>query len=448
MKYSIIGAAKSGIAAAKLAKNKGFDVFLSELKGAEKFPEEIKLLDSLEIPYEFGQNSDDIISNTDCIITSPGVPSEIPVFQKAHSLGIPIISEMEFGRSFIPENPLIAITGTNGKTTTTTLTTYIFNRAGRKAWSAGNIGTPISELVGKIAPTDFIIAETSSFQLDKIQKFRPNVGIILNVTPDHLYYHHTFENYRDTKFRISENQTSEDYLILNKDDINTDRKYAHKNGEKILEFSVKEPVEFGAWNRNGILCIKLPNYKKEEEIMKFEDILLPGTHNAYNSMAAALAARIYEISNENLRDSLEAFEGVEHRLEFVRTLDGVDYVNDSKATNVNATWYALSSYKKPIVWIAGGRGDHNDYSQLDKLVEKNVKSIIAIGEETDAIFNHYAAMKRVIKADSMEKAINEARGEAENGDIVLFTPACKSFDWFLNYEHRGEVFKDIVNSLK
>ena len=447
MKYSVIGAAKSGIAAAKLAKRKGFDVFLSESKSAEAFPEEIKILDSLHIPYEFGGNSDEVCAGTDCIVSSPSVPTGIPVFKKAAELNIPIISEMEFGRSFIPDNPLIAITGTNGKTTTTTLTSYIFNRSGRKAFSAGNIGIPISDIVDTVSPSDIIVAEVSSFQLDRTIKFHPNVGIILNVTPDHLYYHKTFENYRTAKFKVAENLTPNDFLILNKDDINTNRKFAQNCRGTILEISLQDSVEYGAWKKDGKLCIKLPN-NKEEEIMKFEDILLPGTHNAYNSMAAALAARIYEISNENLRDSLEAFEGVEHRLEFVRTLDGIDYVNDSKATNINATWYALSSYKKPIVWIAGGRGDHNDYSQLDKLVQKNVKSIVAIGEETDAIFNHYAAMKRVIKAESMETAVEVARNEASKGDLVLFTPACKSFDWFLNYEHRGEVYKNIVNSLK
>ena len=182
--------------------------------------------------------------------------------------------------------------------------------------------------------------------------------------------------------------------------------------------------------------------------MELNEILLPGTHNAYNSMAAALAARVFEISNENIRDSLMAFEGVEHRLEFVRALDGIDYVNDSKATNINATWYALSSYKKPLVWIAGGRGDNNDYSALDELVRRNVKSIVAIGEEADAIFNHFAHVVRIEKADSMEEAVEKARKQAEDGDIVLFTPACKSFDWFNSYEHRGEVFKKVVRRLK
>lgn len=447
MKYLVIGAAKSGIAAAKLAKRNGFDVILSESKPANDFADVIAEMDALGIQHEFGGNTLEALAGTDCIITSPGVPRGIPLFEAARERNIPIISELEFGRSFIPNNPLIAVTGTNGKTTTTTLITYIFNRAGRTAHSAGNIGTPISELVDKIKSTDFIIAELSSFQLDHIDKFRPDFAVILNITPDHLYYHKTFEDYRDVKFRVAENMTPNDCLLLNADDENTATKYAHTKG-KIYKLSMQAPQELGVYNRNGSMCIKLSPKAEEEKIMKLNEILLPGTHNAYNSMAAALAARVFEISNENIRDSLMAFEGVEHRLEFVRTLDGIDYVNDSKATNINATWYALSSYKKPLVWIAGGRGDNNDYSALDELVRQNVKSIVAIGEEADAIFNHFAHIVRIEKADSMEEAVEKARKQAEDGDIVLFTPACKSFDWFNSYEHRGEVFKKVVRRLK
>ncbi len=445
MKYTVIGAAKSGISAAKLAKRKGFEVFVSESKSADGFPEEIKLLNELGIDYEFGGNTDRALDCTDCIVTSPGVPPNIQLFQDAKKFNIPIISELEFGRSFIPNQKLIAITGTNGKTTTTTLITYMFNRAGITAHSAGNIGTPISDLVDNISKDDVIIAELSSFQLDRIKDFRPDVGIILNITPDHLYYHKTFENYKEAKFKVCMNQTNEDSLVLNADDGETKAEFAQTKG-KILQFSMN-PVEYGVYNRDGKMCVRLPNMQKEEEIMLLDEILLPGVHNAYNSMAAALAARVFEIKNENIRDSLMAFEGVEHRLEFVRVINGVDFVNDSKATNINATWYALSSYKKPLIWIAGGRGDNNDYSALDSLVKKNVKAIIAIGDEAEAIFNHYCAMVRVIKADSMEAAVRLAKEQAHADDIVLFTPACKSFDWFLNYEHRGEVFKEIVNSL-
>ncbi len=445
MNITIIGAAKSGVAVAKLASRKGYKVFLSESKSSDNFPNEINLFNDLGINYEFGGNSDKCLEKCDLIVTSPGVPSDIEVFKKADKLGIKIISELEFGRSFIPNNKLIAITGTNGKTTTTTLINYIFNKSGKPSRLAGNIGFPISDLVDDIAEDEVVVAELSSFQLDRIDKFRPDVAIILNVTPDHLYYHKTFENYRKAKFAISKNQNENDILILNADDGDCSVNFANTLG-KIYQFSIN-PLKNGIYQKDGKMCVKLPNMQKEEEIMQFSEMGLPGVHNAYNAMAAALAARVFEIRNENIRDCLMAFEGVEHRLEKVRTLNDVDYINDSKATNVNATWYALSSYKKPIIWIAGGRGDNNNYSLLDELVKKYVKEIIAIGEESEAIFNHFSAIKSCEKANSMEEAIQLAKLKAEKGDVVLFTPACKSFDWFLNYEHRGEVFKEIVNSL-
>lgn len=445
MNITVIGAAKSGEAAAKLASRKGYKVFVSESRSSEKFEKEINLFKELGIDSEFGGNTDKCLDKCDLIVTSPGVPSDIEIFKKASGKGIKIISELEFGRLFIPNNKLIAITGTNGKTTTTTLANYIFNNSGRKAYEAGNIGTPISDLVDNISESDVIVAELSSFQLDRIDKFRPDVGIILNLTPDHLYYHKTFDNYRKAKFNICKNQTEKDILILNADDGEIAAKYADTRGT-ICRFSMS-PLECGIYAKNGKMCVKLPNMQKEEELMLMNEIKLPGVHNAYNAMAAALAARVFEIRNENIRDCLMAFEGVEHRLEFVRNLNGVDYINDSKATNVNATWYALSSYKKPLIWIAGGRGDSNDYSLLDESVKKNVKSIIAIGEEADPIYDHFSSMKKCTKAFTMDEAVKMAKEQAESGDIVLFTPACKSFDWFLNFEHRGEVFREAVKNL-
>ena len=222
---------------------------------------------------------------------------------------------------------------------------------------------------------------------------------------------------------------------------------AAKHAKSQVAFFSINPVQQGIYAKDGKMVVRFPKQHEEEEIMLVDEIGIPGTHNVYNSLAAAMAARAFEVRNENIRDSLMAFTGVEHRLEFVRTLDGVDYINDSKATNINATWFGLSSYTKPLVWIAGGRGDSNDYSKLDSLVRKNVKAIIAIGEEADAIFNHYCTMVRCIKASTLEEAVSEAHSQAESGYIVLFTPACKSFDMFVNYEHRGHVFKEIVNSL-
>ncbi len=450
MNYTIIGAARSGLAAADLAKRLGFEVFVTESKKAEEMPEaEIKLKES-QIDHEFGCNSEKAFEKADCIITSPGVPPAAPVILEAEKRGIEIISELEFAFQNC-KNPVIGITGTNGKTTTTALTAFILNRGGRSAVACGNIGSPMSAYVGRVTGDTALVVEISSFQLDRIKTFRPDVAVILNITPDHIGYHGSMDKYIEAKFKIFSMQNENNLLILNADDpvVMAAKQQLEESpaitAAKTAYFSMN-PVEYGIFKKGEAMTARFTQHK-EEKIMLFDELSLPGTHNAYNSMAAALAARAFEIRNEDIRDSLMAFEGVEHRLELVRTLHGVDYVNDSKATNINATWYALSSYKRPLVWIAGGRGDNNDYSPLDELVEKNVKAIITIGEESDSIFNHYCTKKRVEKAHTLEEAVEKTRDFAEEGDIVLFTPACKSFDMFMNYEHRGEVFKKAVNSL-
>jgi UDP-N-acetylmuramoylalanine--D-glutamate ligase len=454
MNYTVIGAGRSGLSAALLAKELGNNVFVTESKDREEYPEAYAKLQEAGIECEFYGNTERALENCDCIITSPGVPPTAWIIKEAEKRGIKIIAELEYARSLCPDNPLIAITGTNGKTTTTTLIAYILNRAGKKAIALGNIGTPLSAYVKGLDPDTILVAEVSSYQLDRIETFRPDVALILNITPDHLAYHGSLENYKLAKFKITMNQNENNLLILNYDD-ETARGAAACTKAKIAGFSVS-PVDWGIYIKGGELVFRnrpaagLPDDKhiEEEILMLIEEIRIPGMHNAYNSMAAALAARAFEIRNEDIRDSLMAFQGVEHRLEHVAIIDGVEYINDSKATNINATWYALSSYDKPIIWIAGGRGDSNDYSALDELVQKNVKEIIAIGEEADAIFNYFCLMKRCLKENSLESAVLKARANAEPGDIVLFTPACKSFDMFMNYEHRGEVFKDIVLSLK
>lgn len=443
MKITVIGAGKSGIAAALLAKRKGYEVFLTEKKQSDDCQEAIEILQKQNINYEFGNHTSESLRNSELVVTSPGVPPDNDIIKLAEQKQIKIISELEFASNFL-ENPIIAITGTNGKTTTTTLTTFIFNHSGRKAISAGNIGTPLSDLVDNIEKENIVVVEASSFQLDRIEKFKPDVAIILNISPDHLYYHKTMENYVSAKWKIFCNQNEKDLLILNADD-NELIKAAKQSRGKVAWFSMN-PVEYGIFGNQGKMIARLTD--NEEVIMLFDDIRIPGIHNAYNSMAAALAARAFEIRNENIRDSLMAFQGVEHRLEYVATIDGVDYINDSKATNVNATWYALSSYNEPIIWIAGGRGDSNDYSQLDTIVSQKVKCIIAIGEEADNIFNHFSAMKRCFIEPTLLYAVLKAKEVADKGDVVLFTPACKSFDMFLNYEHRGEVFKEIIKELE
>lgn len=442
MKVTIVGAGKSGMAAVRLAVRLGYKVHLSESKASSSFENEIIELKSLGISYEFGGNTGLFLKDCDLVVLSPGVPPHTPIIKEAENKKIPIISELEFAWRHI-ENPVISITGTNGKTTTTALTAFILNNSGKKAIACGNIGTPLSDLVGKIDSDTILVIEASSYQLDKCVDFRPDVGIILNISPDHLAYHGSMEKYIQAKWKTSSMQCEKNLLILNRDD-ETISKNFFSNGQKVEYFSIS-PVDRGIYLKGDNLVFKTAD--KEEEVMPVSSLSLPGVHNIYNSMAAGLAARAFEVSNEDIRDSLMKFNGVEHRLEFVRSINGVDFINDSKATNINATWYALSSYKEPVIWIAGGRGDSNDYSQLDELVLHNVKCIVAIGEDADSIFNHFCLTKRCFKENDLESAVFRAYEQADRGEKVLFTPACKSFDMFMNFEHRGEVFKSIVNSL-
>ncbi len=481
MKITVIGAGKSGMAAALLAKKLGNDVFLTESGNESNFSDNVKLLKKSGIEFEFGGNTEKGLIDAGLIITSPGVQPSAEIIRKAEAVNIPIISELEFACRNL-SNPIIAVTGTNGKTTTKTLITYILNNGGKKATAAGNIGTPLSSLVGKISDDTIIVAEVSSYQLDRVDTFRPDVALILNISPDHISYHGGMDEYISAKWKITSKQSDKNLLILNADDkaipggqqrtveqrtveqrtveqrtveqrtvnqsADKQRTVKHHTAARIALFSAS-PVDWGIYieGDNDDAKIIISDYQHKEELMSLSELSLPGIHNAYNSMAAALAARAFEITNEDIRDSLLSFAGVEHRLEFVRTIDGVEYINDSKATNVNATWFALKSYKKPIIWLAGGRGDSNDYSSLGSAVEANVKSIVAFGEEADNIFNHFCLSKRCHKENTFEEAIMRAKDEADDGDIVLFTPSCKSFDMFMNFEQRGEAFKDIVNSI-
>lgn len=441
MRYTVIGAGKSGLAAAQLAQRLEHDVFLTESKPASAYPEAADILTRAGIASEFGGHSERAL-DADCIVASPGVPPQSAIIRQAEERSIPIISELEFAWRYL-DNPLVAITGTNGKTTTTALTAHIFNSSGRPAIAAGNIGLPLSSLVHTIDPATIIVAEVSSYQLDRVESFQPDVAMILNITPDHLSYHESFQRYCQAKWKISLNQNRKNVLILCSDDSPSSECAAYTKAN--VWYFGKSPKQQGAFLRDGRIIFN--DELHEEELMSIDELRIPGIHNVYNSMAAALAARAFEVRNENIRDSLMSFSGVEHRLEGVRTLNSVEFINDSKATNVNATWYALGSFSRPIVWIAGGRGDNNDYAALDEAVRNNVEAIVTVGEESGAIFNHFSAMKRCVQADSLEAAVATARELAEPGSIVLFSPACKSFDMFMNYEHRGEVFKQIVHEL-
>lgn len=446
MNISIIGSGKSGLAAAKLAKKLGYKVFLTESNNHDKYRAEISQLKRLEIEYEFGGNTEKALE-CELIVSSPGVPPYAEIIKKADKNSIPIISELEFASKFL-DNKIIAITGTNGKTTVTALVEHILKQSGKKAIAAGNIGNPLSSLYGVIDEDTIIVAECSSYQLDRTVNFTPDVFVILNITPDHLDYHGTMDNYVEAKWKTSYRLTQDNLLILNNDDCAVMKEFEKRfSGGRIFKtagFSLHQFGGIGAYIDGDDFIL---SDKHKEVIMKHTEIGIPGVHNLYNSMAAALAARAFEISNENLRDSLMSFKGVAHRLEFVRELNGIKFINDSKATNINSTWYALSSFISPIVWVAGGKLANNDYSQIASLVKDKVKSIIAIGEEKNNIFNYFSNTKRVHRTNSLDEAVMLARKEADEDNYVVFSPACKSFDMFTNFEERGNEFKQIVNSL-
>ncbi|NQW30466.1 MAG: UDP-N-acetylmuramoyl-L-alanine--D-glutamate ligase [Ignavibacteria bacterium] len=442
MKALVAGAGKSGISAAKLATTLYDEVVVVDDRTADALGSQAEVL--REIGVELRSDTYNIPNDVDIIIVSPGVPPSNRIRKHAVENGIEIIGELEFGWRQL-KNPFIAITGTNGKTTTTALTTYILQQAGKKAVSAGNIGTTVTSLVGNLDNDVIVVAEVSSYQLDTTVNFAPHVAVILNITPDHLSYHETYEHYVHTKWKIFANQTANDVVILNADDSNV-ASGALAARSNVAFISVQKEVN-GAFIRGDELVIRAMQHK-EDFYMPIKKLGLPGVHNMYNSMASTLAARAFEVGNASIRDSLTSFSGVEHRLETVRVLRTVKYVNDSKATNINAAWYALSSFDRPLVWIAGGRGDNNDYSVLDDLVATNVHAIVCIGEDTEPIFNHWCTQKRCVKALTMADAVRMASELADPEDVVLFSPACKSFDMYTDFEERGRDFKTLVNELK
>lgn len=447
MRCTIIGARRSGLAAALLANRLGYSVFVSEYAPRQSCPEAETFAEH-GIEVEFGGHTLERVIDSDLIICSPGVPPTAPVLMEASARSIPIIGEMEFGSRFA-QAPIVAITGTNGKTTTTALTAHILEHAGYSAIACGNIGLPLSQVVHEDfdaqPPRRVYVVEASSYQLAQTETFHPRVAVILNITTDHLQYHGTLENYVHAKWKIFQQQTANDVLILCADDPYAAE--ASRYARSRIEWFSMHPVAAGMYARASDRSIIIVRSTQEIKLMSYAELPLRGVHNVYNSMAAALAARAFEVTNEDLRESLLSFTGVEHRLEHVRILRGVEYINDSKATNINATWYALQAFEQPLVLILGGQADSNDYTVLDDLVRQRCRCIICYGQEGQTIFNHFCTAVRCYRTDSLWEAVECAHSVAEEGDIVLFSPACKSFDQFINYEHRGQVFKEIVNSL-
>ncbi len=442
-KVSIIGAVRSGAAVAKLLKSQGANVFVSDLAVADKLQPFISNLQSEKIEYEVGGHSDHVYE-CELMVISPGVPNNADVVIEAQKRNIKVVSELEVG-SWFCRSPIVAITGSNGKTTTTTLTGRILSDAAKKHVIAGNIGTAFSSVVLELADTDVAVLEVSSFQLDHIDKFRPKVSVLLNITPDHLdRYDHSIEKYADSKARVFKNQQADDVLIYNIDDICVNKSVLQAQSRKI-GFSIKQKLANGAFIEDGKLVTSIDG--TNTEIIDISHIFIKGMHNIYNSMAAVLIGQLLGVDAVSMQSTLKKFEGVEHRLEFIRRLNDVCYYNDSKATNVDSVWYALQSFKEPIILFLGGRDKGNDYSKLKELIIRQVKAIIAIGESAEIIEQSFKGTTVITKAFSMEEAVGIARFLAQPGDVVLLSPACASFDWFKNYEHRGEVFKQLVNKL-
>ncbi|WP_304342946.1 UDP-N-acetylmuramoyl-L-alanine--D-glutamate ligase [Chryseobacterium koreense] len=439
MKIVILGGGESGVGAARLAKKKGMEVFLSD-KGTIK-EEYRKILNEAGIEYEEGQHDETRILGADWIVKSPGIPKKAEIIQKIHQKGIRLSSEIEFASEFTNAK-IIAITGSNGKTTTTALIYHILKNDGFNVGLGGNIG---KSFAGQVADEnfDYYVLEVSSFQLDDIQNFRPYISLLLNLSKDHLdQYNYNYEEYALAKFRIAENQENDNFFIYNKDDemsMNLLEKLEIK--AKMIPFSTKVKLNEGGFVQGENIEIKWA----DDFSMRIEDLSLVGNHNVANSLAASIAGKILNISNQSIRSSLMTFQAVEHRLEKVATIGGVNFINDSKATNVNACYYALESMKQPTVWIVGGTDKGNDYSEIEDLVKKKVKAIVCLGIDNQKIIDFFKAKKELIySTSSMEEAVKISKSLAESGDTVLLSPCCASFDLFENYEDRGRRFKKEV----
>ena len=439
----VIGGAESGSGAAVLARKQGLEVFLTDLA---PFPQPYrKLLEDNGIEYEEGQHTAELILNADEVVKSPGVPDKAPMIQAVKAKGIPIISEIEFAGRYTKAK-MICITGSNGKTTTTLLTYHILKNGGLNVGLAGNVGQSFALQVAQ-HDFDYYVIELSSFQLDYMFKFKADVAVMLNITPDHLdRYHYNLQEYVDSKFRIIQNQTGQDaFIYWNDDPIIQQELKKRRIRARTYPFSLKKEAGIKAFIEDKILVINTPDQQFE---MEQEALALHGTHNLYNTMASAISANITHIRKEEIRLALSSFKGVEHRLEKVASVAGVEYINDSKATNVNSCWYALESVNTPVVLILGGTDKGNDYSEIEALVRQKVKALICLGADNTKLHEFFEGkVKQIHDARSMNEAVNLARSLANKGDTVLLSPCCASFDLFENYEDRGRQFKDCVRNL-
>ena len=438
----ILGAGESGAGTAVLAKKEGFDVFVSDMSIIKDQYKE--LLDSKGIQWEEGQHTEELILNADEIIKSPGIPNEAPLIQKLIEKGTPIISEIEFAGRYTNAK-MICITGSNGKTTTTSLIYHIFKSAGLNVGLAGNIGQSLALQVAE-CNYDYYIIELSSFQLDNMYQFRANIAILMNITPDHLdRYDHNMQNYIDSKFRITQNQTDEDaFIFWNDDPIIQEQLKKHGIHAHLYPFSIEKEEGVKAYVDKDKVVFSEPIAFNMEQ----EELALTGTHNLYNSMAAGISANLAGIKKEYIRAALSDFKEVEHRLEKVARVRGVDFINDSKATNVNSCWYALESMKTKVVLILGGKDKGNDYTEIEQLVKDKVSALVFLGLDNSKLHAFFdGKVEKIVDVTSMKDCVEQAYNLAKKGETVLLSPCCASFDLFKSYEDRGRQFKECVNNL-
>jgi UDP-N-acetylmuramoylalanine--D-glutamate ligase len=442
-KIVILGAGESGAGSAVLALKHGFDVFVSD-KGEikEKYRE---MLDSHKIRWEEGKHTESEILVADEVIKSPGIPEDAPIVLKIKEKKIPVISEIEFAGRYA-RGKKICVTGSNGKTTVTNLIYHILKKAGMNAAMTGNVGNSFAMAVADNS-YDYYVIELSSFQLDGMYDFRADIAVLMNITPDHLdRYDHNLQNYIDSKFRITQNQTKSEFLIFWDGDPIIQKELSKKHyGMTLLPFSDEKTEGMAAFIQDNELMIDYPN---KTNLMSIHELALKGRHNTYNSMAAALAGKVLNIRKEVIRESLADFQGVEHRLEPVITVCGINFINDSKATNVNSAWYALECMETSVVWIVGGIDKGNDYSELFQVVKKKVKAVVCLGKDNKKIIEAFSdKVPTIVETGSMEEAVRSAYYLAKKDDTVLLSPACASFDLFKNYEDRGRQFKAAVRNL-
>jgi len=440
----ILGGGESGVGAALLAQQQNYTVFVSDFSMMKTNYK--KELSKASIPFEENQHTENLILNADIIVKSPGIPEKAPIVKKLRNLNIPIVSEIEFAYQFVKEATIVGITGSNGKTTTTSMTYQILKDDNLDVALAGNIGESFARKVSE-KQYSYYVLEISSFQLDDIQQFTPDIAVLMNITPDHLdRYQYDFDQYANSKFRIIENQTEQHHFIYCDDDETIQKHLKERETKTTMHpFSIEHKTKNGACVLKDKLEIQINEDNME---MTISELGLKGKHNLYNSMAAGIAGRLLNLRKKRIKNSLYDFTNLEHRLESVLHIRGVEFINDSKATNINSVWYALETMERPVIWIAGGVDKGNDYTLIEELVKDKVKALVSLGNEVENIHKSFEGkIPEMVNSQSIEEAVFKAYNFAEKGDVVLLSPACASFDMFENYEERGTKFKEAVRQL-